>query len=248
MKLLILGSFFLPASSWGAGQFMGLPEVIEGVDTPTAYTPSRGAYRGSLRFYEGGGIYLRMGLGFYDRFYLGAGLTTNNLIGEGAVITDEPRVGVRLRFLDEHGWIPSMAVGWDNRGYGQQLERDYYPRGERGLYVVVSRKAVKILLLHAGISAIRVNQVKSISDAVPFIGLTVIPHSMVEIRMEWDDLADKGGGRFNAELRWVLEEGASIGIDFVNVGAGTADPWGHASPDQKRLSGRMLTLEYKSYF
>lgn len=248
-KLFIL-IFFVCPSSWtaAAGAYMGLPEVLEGVDTPTAYTLSRGSYRGNLRFYSGGGIHLRMGLGFYDRFYLGVGMTTNNLIGEGRVVADPPRVGLKLRFLDEKGWMPSMALGWDNRGYGHLVNDEYYPRGERGIYLVASRQAAKFLLLHAGVSAIKPKDLKTIAKTPIFVGLTLIPHSMLELRLEWDDLSDKGGGNLNAAIRAVLEEGASIGIDFNSLGGGLADPRGHASLSQPRLSGRMLTLEYKSFF
>jgi hypothetical protein len=85
------------------------------IDTPTAFTISRGTYKLSLLQYDNGGMEFKTFLGLHDILFLGVSFDVQNAIGKDTPHYNVPGVIARLKFTD--GWevFPiAMAAGYDS--------------------------------------------------------------------------------------------------------------------------------------
>ncbi len=91
------------------------------IDTPTAYTLTRGTYQVSVLGYDRGGIELKTLIGLHDNVFLGVSFDVQNAIGKERTEPNVPGVVAKIKFTD--GWerFPiSIAVGYDSFYIGQQ--------------------------------------------------------------------------------------------------------------------------------
>ena len=85
------------------------------IDTPTAFTISRGTYKLSLLQYDNGGMEFKTFLGLHDILFLGVSFDVQNAIGKDTPHYNVPGVIARLKFTD--GWevFPiAIAAGYDS--------------------------------------------------------------------------------------------------------------------------------------
>ena len=91
------------------------------IDTPTAYTITRGTYQVSVLGYDRGGVEFKTFIGLHDNLFLGISLDVQNAIGKEKTEPNVPGVVAKIKFTD--GWerFPiSFAVGYDSFYIGQQ--------------------------------------------------------------------------------------------------------------------------------
>jgi hypothetical protein len=91
------------------------------IDTPTAYTLTRGTYQVSVLGYDRGGVELKTLIGLHDNVFLGVSFDVQNAIGKERTEPNVPGVVAKIKFTD--GWerFPiSIAVGYDSFYIGQQ--------------------------------------------------------------------------------------------------------------------------------
>lgn len=97
------------------------------IDTPTAFTISRGTYKVSLLEYDNGGMEFKTFLGLHDIIYLGVSLDIQSAIGRDDPQFNVPGVIAKLKFTDGHEAFPiAIAAGYDSfyTGYEGREERD----------------------------------------------------------------------------------------------------------------------------
>ncbi len=91
------------------------------VDTPTAYTITRGTYQISILGYDGGGMEMKTFIGLHDNLFLGVSFDVQHAIGKEDTEPNVPGVVAKLKFTD--GWerFPiSVSVGYDSFYIGDQ--------------------------------------------------------------------------------------------------------------------------------
>ncbi len=90
------------------------------IDSPTAYTVSKGSYQVSFLGYDNGGVELKTFIGLHDNLFLGIAFDVQNAIGKDDTKPNVPGVIARLKITD--GWerFPiSIAFGYDSFYTGQ---------------------------------------------------------------------------------------------------------------------------------
>ncbi len=95
------------------------------IDTPTAFTISRGTYKLSLLEYDNGGMEFKTFLGLHDMVFLGVSFDVQNAIGKDQPHYNIPGVIARLKFTD--GWesFPiAIAAGYDSFYTGSEGRED----------------------------------------------------------------------------------------------------------------------------
>ncbi len=85
------------------------------IDTPTAFTISRGTYKLSLLEYDNGGMEFKTFLGLHDIMFLGVSFDVQNAIGKDRPHYNVPGVIARLKFTDGWETFPiAIAAGYDS--------------------------------------------------------------------------------------------------------------------------------------
>jgi hypothetical protein len=99
---------------------------IEILDVPTANSLIKGEIRGDFKFYPGGGILSRLYVGLFDRLMIGGAERIDNIIGNGNLSFDIPWFLFKLRFTDDDGAMPAIALGYEAPGYFQVPAKGAY--------------------------------------------------------------------------------------------------------------------------
>lgn len=128
--LAILTLIFIPQYSFSQGR----QTVV--IDTPTAFTISKGTYKVSLLEYDNGGMEFKTFLGLHDIFYLGVSLDVQSAIGREDPDFNIPGVIAKVKFTDGWDVLPiaigagydSFYIGYDgvDENPGNELNRVIY--------------------------------------------------------------------------------------------------------------------------
>ena len=105
---------------------------IEILDVPTANSLIKGEIRGDFKFYPGGGILNRLYVGLFDRLMIGGAERIDNIVGSGNLSFDIPWFLLKIRFTDDDGAMPAIALGYEAPGY--------YLVPTKGAYVAVTKE------------------------------------------------------------------------------------------------------------
>jgi len=255
-SLLLALCISLSVVSWlpAKGAVMTLPENWEMVNAPTAYTLIRGSYSLNTRLYEGGGLFGRWNFGFMGRLMLGVGFTVNNAIGSGDMSAENPRLGIRLRVVDENTY-PSIAVGWDQRGYGP-YDGKHFLLGEKGAYLAMSKEVGlggTVFQLHGGANVVEVEDFDE-NEVRFFVGAIVAPVKEIFLVLEGDDLFDEDDGlTIDADGNIVSEPGrvhnpvlnGKIAVCFDEMLTIAMEAYDLTDDE---TTSRMVMIDYKNYF
>jgi hypothetical protein len=118
MLMVFLGSFYL-------------------VDQPDILIPQHGRYDVQLRFGPVGEIIGYSSIDLWDRLSIGVSYGAANLIGAGDPdFYTQPGVQARVLALEPSAFMPAVAFGFDNQGYGGFNNERYYIMS-KGLYCQV---------------------------------------------------------------------------------------------------------------
>jgi hypothetical protein len=194
------------------------------VDLPTAHGLPRGGYSLSIRVAPGGGVVggLRVGV----TSYVGLGVTygAGNAIGTGEPDwNDRLEFDVKLRVADERQAIPAIAVGYDSRGYGAEIQDGGYEKASEGFYLVATKTLPFSDYWQASLGIARTLEVKRVRPDV-FAGLTarfsqefsvVAEYHLGIDRLHDDD--DSKTGYLNGGLRWVFSDRLELDVYFRNL-------------------------------
>lgn len=194
------------------------------IDVQSAYTLPRAAYSLGMRVVPDGGVLLGLRVGITPYLHVGLSYGAENVVGSGDPIwNDRVELDVKLRLAEEgqFGPVPSIAVGYDSRGYGGQLPDGSYEKPSQGLYVAASKTLPfsEYWQAHAGVS-----RTLEIDQAKPdfFVGLTARLSQEFSVILEYQLTAEASdrqskAGYLNAGLRWLFVDQFEIDLYFRNL-------------------------------
>ncbi|MCE5299378.1 MAG: hypothetical protein LLG37_00690 [Spirochaetia bacterium] len=105
--------------------YAGQARNIELIDVPTANSMARAEFRADFKMYPGG-ILTRLYIGVFDRLMLGGALRADNIIGQGDMAVEIPKVLGKIRITDDEGAVPAIAIGYEGEGYESTPARGVY--------------------------------------------------------------------------------------------------------------------------
>ena len=201
------------------------------VDLQTAHALPRAAYALGVRVGPGGSLITGMAVGITPYINVGVSYGAGNVIGSGnAEWDDEIEFEIKLRLAEEFDIMPGLAVGYDSRGYGSQVDEGGYEKASQGIYIAAVKTAPfsEYWQFHAGVS-----RTLELEKAKPdfFLGLTarfsqefslVAEYSLAVERDEEGD-GDKTGF-LNVGLRWVFSEQLELALHFRNLVGRSGSP------------------------
>ncbi len=201
------------------------------VDFPTAYGMPRGVYSLGMRIVPAGGVIAGLGVGVNDYLLVGISYGAGNVVGSGDPVWDDRvEFDVKLRFAEEATAIPEMAIGFDSRGYGRQLEDGEYEKSSPGFYITAAKTMPfsEYYTLHAGLSR-TLDQDRAKPDVI--IGATArfSQEFTAILEYEWglerdSDEPEGSSGYLNVGLRWVFADQIEIDLYFRNLVGPSGSP------------------------
>lgn len=206
------------------------------VEAPTAYTLMHGGYDLVTRVYENGGLFLRANVGFKEFFMFGFSANATNVIGQGEIQVQTPRLFLKVKPLDQKTSPVALAIAWDDRGYGTVIDGRFSPGLQKGFYTVVSHEFSQLgyIQLHAGVNAVKFDHFDSSKDLGAFTGTSfaVIPSLMFNFEL---DKIINSFWQFNANLVFNVDNPLRVGFDFRDINNGN-------------LFSRILRVQYQGFF
>lgn len=218
------------------GEAASQPTNYEMVEAPTAYTLPHGGYDLVTRIYENGGLFLRANVGFEDFFMFGFSANATNVIGQGTIQVQTPRLALKFKLLDQKSSAVALAVGWDDRGYGSLVDGRFYPGTQKGFYTAVSHEFsdVGYLQLHAGVNVVKFDSFDSSQDLGAFLGTSFAVAQPLMFNFELDKVISTGW-QFNANILFNIDNPLRVGFDFRDINNGD-------------LFSRIVRIQYLGYF
>jgi hypothetical protein len=221
---------------WAKGELASSPTNYEMVEAPTAYTLMHGGYDLVTRVYENGGLFLRGNIGFKDFFMFGFSANATNVIGQGEIQIQTPRLFLKIRPLDQKSSPMALAIAWNDRGYGMEADGRFYPGLQKGFYAVVSHEFSKLgyLQLHAGVNVVKFDRFDSATDLGAFAGTSFAVAPPLMFNFELDKIINSFW-QFNANIVYNVDNPLRVGFDFREINRG-----GNFS--------RILRVQYQGFF
>lgn len=233
--LLFFGMKSAPVLAKGA--YAAAPSNTEMVEAPTAYTLLHGGYQLLFRQYENGGVFLKGDIGFQEWLMFGFSLNATRVVGQGDIEVQNPRLGIKVKFLKEPRFPFSVAIGWDDRGYGSSSSDGLFTPGlQKRLFLSLSREWAKPLFFqwHVGVNLLRADENNKTGNAAAYTGLTFALVRDFFFNLELDKLGtDWWQG--NAGFVIALDEAFRIGMDFRDI-------------QDQDLFSRILRIQYLGFF
>jgi len=201
------------------------------VDVPTAHTLPRGGYSLGLRVVPGGGLLAGLRVGVTPYLQVGVSYGAGNVVGTGAPDWyDRVEFDVKLRLAEEYGVIPALALGYDSRGYGRQLESGGYEKASVGFYAVASKilPFSEYWQLHVGVA--RTLEEERVKPDL-YAGVTARFSQEFSVLAEYQLGVDKDDGSpsaklgyLNLGLRWVFMGQLELDLYFRNLAGPEGSP------------------------
>ena len=219
MLILVLGASPVLAK----GDLAAAPTNYEMVEAPTAYILMHGGYDCITRLYENGGLFLRANVGFQDFFMFGFSGNATNVIGQGTIQIQRPRLALKFKILDQKSSPVALAVAWDDRGYGAEAAGRFYPGLQKGFYGVVSHEFTQLgfLQVHGGVNAVSFDQFDSSRDLGFFTGASFAVAPPLAFNLELDKILSNSW-QFNANVVFNVDNPLRVGLDFRDINNGNA--------------------------
>jgi hypothetical protein len=218
-------------------QVASVPSNYEMVQAPTAYVLLHGGYDFVTQVYNNGGIFLRADVGFKNFLMLGFSANGTNIIGSGTILIQTPKLAVKLKPLDQTTAPFSLALGWDDRGYGVlNGVGEFVPGTQKGFYTVISREFPDLGYLqgHLGFNLIQFDNVVPSRDLGAFLGTSFSFTKPLVINLEADRIISSQWN-FNANFVFNIENPLRVGMDFVSI-------------NEPSLFSRIIRIQYTGFF
>lgn len=232
----LLAMSLAAAPSWGKGDLASAPTNYEMVEAPTAYTLMHGGYDMVTRLYENGGLFLRANVGFQDFFMFGFSGNATNVIGQGTIQIQTPRLFLKFKVLDQKTSPVALGVGWDDRGYGSEAGGRFYPGLQKGFYAAVSHEFPELgsLQVHGGMNLVRLDNFDASQDLGIFAGTSFAVAPPLAFNLEVDKVISSFW-QFNAGVVFNVDNPLRVGVDFRDINRGAS-------------FSRMVRVQYISFF
>ncbi len=220
--IMLLLVFAVPLV-WAKGDVVAGPTNYEMVEAPTAYTLAHGGYDFVTKLYENGGLFLRANVGFQDFFMFGFSGNATNVIGQGTIQIQTPRLFLKFKVLDQKTAPMALAVAWDDRGYGTEVAGRFTPGLQKGFYSVISREFPELgfLQLHGGFNAVKFDNFNASQDLGAFLGTSFAVAPPLAFNFELDKLFTNYW-QFNANVVFNVDNPLRVGFDFRDINNGVA--------------------------
>ncbi|HTC22649.1 MAG TPA: hypothetical protein VK859_17465 [bacterium] len=212
------------------------PTNYEMVEAPTAYILMHGGYDLVTEMYENGGLFVRANVGFKDFFMFGFSANATNVIGQGTIQIQTPRLFLKFKLLDQKSSPLALAVAWDDRGYGTVQDGRFFPGTQEGFYVAGSHEFQELgwLQLHGGLNVVTFNNFDSSQDLGGFLGTSFAVAPPLVFNFELNQLFSTYW-QFNANVVFNVDTPLRVGVDFRDINRGD-------------LFSRILRVQYISFF
>ncbi len=222
-SLILLFLILTTQSVLAKGEAVSSPTNYEMVEAPTAYTLAHGGYDLAAKMYENGGLFLRANIGFQDFFMFGFSGNATNVVGNGTIQIQTPRLFLKFKILNQKNSPIALAAGWDDRGYGAEAGGRFFPGLQKGFYGVVSHEFSELgfLQVHGGVNAVKFDNFDSSRDLGIFTGLSFAVAPPLAINLEVDKLLTSFW-QFNANIVFNVDNPLRIGVDFRDINNGAA--------------------------
>ncbi|KMQ49964.1 hypothetical protein CHISP_3110 [Chitinispirillum alkaliphilum] len=237
------------------------------VDSHTAGVLPRGYFDFEVRFYSanpnyGSGLLLGLSAGLTDRLDIGIMYGGEGLIGRGKHVNFNPYPGAHIKYrLFEEGFLsPALAIGFDNQGYGGQVDADEfhysgYVYKSPGVFMAVSKNFLMLHLIQLGFHGslnYSFEERENVRWPNLIFGVDMGLNEELAIVAEYDlALNDKGRrgdyfkphrGYLNLGLRWAFTPSFYIEFDAKDI-------LQNKGFDGEKLGwGREMKIVYYSHF
>jgi hypothetical protein len=234
--LVVFIMFGFSASAWSADETSPMPTNYEMVQAPTAYVLMNGGYDLVTEMYENGGLYLRANVGFKNFFMFGFSANGTNVIGQGTIQIQTPKLAFKFKLLDQTTAPFTLAIAWDDRGYGTFTNNRFEPGTQKGFYTVISHEYPDLgyLQTHIGFNLVQVDNFDSSQDLGAFLGTSFAVSKSLVFNLEADKIFSSQWA-FNANFLFNVDTPLRVGIDFVDIN----------NPD---LFSRIVRIQYTGFF
>jgi len=241
LAALLLLLCLVPSQAAGYGE-----SFTRLVDVQTAHALPRAAYSVGVRVVPEGGLQTSFAVGVTPYVLAGVSYGAGNVIGSGEPEWDnEVEFELKIRLAEERSFIPALAIGYDSRGYGLQMDDGSYEKASQGIYVVAAKTAPfsEFWQFHAGVS--RTLELEK-ADPGFFVGVSARLSQEFSIVTEYQlgvtneiDGSTETAGYLNAGLRWVFAQMLEVDLYFRNLAGESGSP---------ERSSRALSFVFYSSF
>jgi len=205
-------------------------EFVQLVDVPTARCLPRGTYSLGVRAVPNGGLIAGMRVGIAPYLLVGLSYGAQNVVGTGEPEWDNSvEFDIKVRVAEEYEIVPALAVGFDSRGYGRQLDDGGFEKVSPGFYVVGTKTMPfsEHWQFHLGVS-----RTLDIARSRPdfFAGLSARFSqefsTLAEYQYTQDQARDDDAttGFLNVGFRWVFVGQVEIDLFFRNLAGPNGSP------------------------
>jgi hypothetical protein len=186
--------------------------------------------------YDNGGLFIRANVGFEKFFMFGFSANGTNLVGNGTIQIQTPRLAFKIKPLDEKVSPVALAIGWDDRGYGIVSSGRFFPGTEEGFYAVVSHEFKELgwLQLHGGVNVVKFDNFDSSQDLGCFFGSSFAVTPVLAFNVEMNQVLTSYW-QTNANVMFNLDNPLRIGLDLRDI-------------NRSDLFARVLRVQYLSFF
>ena len=195
-----------------------------------------GGYDLVTEMYENGGLYLRGNVGFKNFFMFGFSANGTNVIGQGTIQIQTPKLAFKFKLLDQTTAPFALAIAWDDRGYGTFTNNRFEPGTQKGFYTVISHEYPDLgyLQTHIGFNMVEVDNFDSSQDLGAFLGTSFAVSKSLVFNLEADKIFSSQWA-FNANFLFNVDTPLRVGVDFVDIN----------NPD---LFSRIVRIQYTGFF
>lgn len=177
------------------------------IDQPDIIIPDHGVYGLQFRFGPTGDVITYGTLGLFNRLSLGVSYGASNMINSGNPdFYSQPGVQIRIKAIEENGYLPTLIFGLDNQGYGA-YNNGRYQIMSKGIYFQVGKNIEYPDI--AFIPNFGMNYCFESDGRLDiFFGIKFSIKSSVEVIFDYssniDDELDQNKGYFNTGLNLIL--------------------------------------------
>ncbi len=204
---------------------------IKLVDFQSAYGLPRGGYSLRMRIVPAGRVITGIRVGISDYILVGVSYGATNVVGSGTPEWDDRiEFDFKVRLAEETDVIPAIAIGYDSRGYGMQLESGEYEKASSGLFVSAAKTLPfsEFWQVHAGLSR-TLDEARAKPDLVVGASARLSQEFSVLAEYQWgvdrrEDDSESTTGFLNFGLRWIFMEQLEVDIYFRNVVGPSGSP------------------------
>ncbi len=197
---------------------------IKLIDFHSAYVLPKGGYSLRMRIVPGGGMITGLRVGISDYILAGVSYGAANVVGSGSPEWDDRvEFDIKFRIAAETNVVPEIALGYDSRGYGRQLENGEYEKASSGIYVSAAKTLPfsEFWQAHGGLSR-TLDEEKAKPDMVVGVSARLSQEFSAVAEYQWAMERYSGDpegttGFLNFGLRWIFVEQLEIDIYFRNV-------------------------------